>query len=1232
MGSWLNGCRRWLLLFWALGECCWNLSRSWGLAASPEFSAGKVLSGAGPNAPAVARLLTNAVSIVSLLPKEASSGVAVRIRAQVVYADPDNKVWFLKDGTGCVEVIPSVGAPLLGLGETVEVTGRTRQSRTQIAVQETGVVRLGAAPLPEPAAVGFDDLIVLAGPRWVELEADVESVFRDGKDRIHLVLAMVRDTRAFVAHYSESTPLPEGWIDGRVRMRGVLSSYVDERGEYQQNHLYVPSPGNVVLVRAPVADADSLPRMPLAQALRFQGAVEGSRRLKVVGVVTVRPSRSDFYIQEGDVGIRVHTRARPELRTGDLVEVVGFPTIDEFTPQIEEAIVRPLGRQAEPTPARIIAKDGVVDLADYQGLLTTMEGEVVDVIPRGSYAELVIRSGDQYLSGALFGEGAWKQLKSVDRQSWVELTGVCVTTPGRNSDFIPARFLMRSGKDIRVTRSAPWWTVPKVASVFAALSLLLVYLRLQAWRAQHRSEERYRQIFSKASELICVHSLDGRMEDANPAWVELMGKEASQLRKLCLKDLVVPSERVAFDRWWQQVPEVDGGSMHQCAVLRPSGGIAHIELHASLLGGEDGGQFVETIGRDLSSRWEAEQQRRRLAAIVEFSEDAIIGKSLDGMITSWNRGAEKMFGYTASEAVGKSLLMLFPAGREHEEERIRAHILRGEVVEHFETVRLRKDGREIFISASISPLKDETGKVIGASKIARDITSRRLAAEAQARLAAVVEQSSETIMLIGSAAEVLYVNPTFEQFTGYSREMILGKPVWSLLDEEADGPLHREIVSTLEAERVWRGSIRPRRVTGSEPYEAAVVASTVRDAAGVVTGFVVVARDATRERRLEEQLRQSQKMEAVGMLAGGVAHDFNNILSSMLMQADLARMSRGLPAEVTAGLDQIRKDAQRAADLTRRLLLFSRRQAILPRVLDLNEVLVNLVKMLQRLMREDIQLQLKLTPSPLQAYADPGMIEQLVMNLAVNARDAMPAGGQLLVETTSLTVTEESTYADPDAKPGCYVGFRISDTGTGIAPDVLPRIFEPFFTTKPKGAGTGLGLATVFGIVKQHRGWITVDSKLGEGTTFGIFMPVTDRTPEPAVSAPSPLRYRGGNESVLLVEDEAAMRASTKAVLERCGYRVMEASNGADAVKLFRSRIGTVDLLITDLVMPGGMSGRDATRELREVKPGLRVLYMSGYSIETAGKEWLLGPGEAFLQKPFEAGAFLETVRRLLDG
>jgi signal transduction histidine kinase len=319
----------------------------------------------------------------------------------------------------------------------------------------------------------------------------------------------------------------------------------------------------------------------------------------------------------------------------------------------------------------------------------------------------------------------------------------------------------------------------------------------------------------------------------------------------------------------------------------------------------------------------------------------------------------------------------------------------------------------------------------------------------------------------------------------------------------------------------------------------------------------------------EERLRQAQKMEAIGQLAGGVAHDFNNILSALLLQTELVGLVESLPEEARDGLKQIHADTKRAADLTRQLLLFSRRQVMQSHVLNLNELIMNLGRMLQRLIREDVQLQLHLHPAPLLTRADPGMLEQVLMNLAVNARDAMPGGGRLLVETSEVILGQEAAQLHPDAVPGRHVSMSVSDTGSGIPPEILPRIFEPFFTTKEAGQGTGLGLATVFGIVKQHQGWIQVDNRPGEGVTFQIFLPATAAIPvAPAATEVKP-KPRGGTETIFLVEDEAAVRKPTRKLLQQQGYQVVEAANGVEALKCWAEIRDQVALLFTDFRWPG---------------------------------------------------------------
>ncbi|MGE0489229.1 MAG: PAS domain S-box protein [Vulcanimicrobiota bacterium] len=382
-------------------------------------------------------------------------------------------------------------------------------------------------------------------------------------------------------------------------------------------------------------------------------------------------------------------------------------------------------------------------------------------------------------------------------------------------------------------------------------------------------------------------------------------------------------------------------------------------------------------------------------------------------------------------------------------------------------------------------------------------------------------------------------------------------------------------------------------------------------------------------RELELQVRQAQKLEAVGQLAGGVAHDFNNILSSILMEADLALESE-LTAEAREHIERIVEDAGRAARLTRQLLVFSRKQVVQPKNLEVNRLLEGLAGLLGRVIREDIAFELELGHEPIWVYADPGMLEQVVTNLVVNARDAMPNGGRLSLQSERLMLDQADLPDKADAAPGAFVHLSVTDTGCGISPEHLDKIFEPFFTTKPAQEGTGLGLATVFGIVEQHGGWLRVDSTLGRGTTFHLYLPCAEAQVEAPVAAPASTP-RGGAEKVLLVEDEEAVRRVISAILSRYGYQVTSAPDGAAARKLWLEHHHDFDLLVTDMMMPGGTSGRELAMQLQLDKPGLGVLLMSGYSREIAGQELFLKPWERFLQKPFQARELLEAVRGCLD-
>ncbi|MGH9945533.1 MAG: ATP-binding protein, partial [Pyrinomonadaceae bacterium] len=391
-----------------------------------------------------------------------------------------------------------------------------------------------------------------------------------------------------------------------------------------------------------------------------------------------------------------------------------------------------------------------------------------------------------------------------------------------------------------------------------------------------------------------------------------------------------------------------------------------------------------------------------------------------------------------------------------------------------------------------------------------------------------------------------------------------------------------------------------------------------------------VARDVTERKGLEEQLRQAQKMEAVGRLAGGVAHDFNNLLTAITGYSDLSLRRLADNPAVRRNLEEVKKAAERAAGLTRQLLAFSRKQVLQPKVIVLNDVIHDMNKMLQRLIGEDVELRAELDPRLGRVKADPGQIEQVIMNLSVNARDAMPLGGRLTIATANATLTAEDARRHHYVQPGAYVLLSITDTGCGMDEETRKHIFEPFFTTKEVGKGTGLGLSTVYGIVKQSGGYVWADSEIGRGTTFRIYFPRVEAPIRSDIVKDGDGALPQGEETVLLVEDEDIVRELTHEFLEMSGYTVLEARNGRDAITICEQHDGPINLVLTDVVMPQ-MSGRELVERLAPLRPAMRVLYMSGYTDDQIVHHGVLSESKSFLEKPFTIQALARKVRAVLD-
>jgi PAS domain S-box-containing protein len=517
------------------------------------------------------------------------------------------------------------------------------------------------------------------------------------------------------------------------------------------------------------------------------------------------------------------------------------------------------------------------------------------------------------------------------------------------------------------------------------------------------------------------------------------------------------------------------------------------------------------------------------------------------------------------------------------------------------------------------------------------LLAERAARESEARFVSLVQHSSDVITVIGGDGRVIYVSPSIAPVFGYQPQQLLHLQLRDFLFPD-DKERALATLATVAQEPGKTGSIELRARHRDQRWLHIEAVMTNLLQVPNVAGIVINARDVTERKQAEEalhdseeRLRQSQKMEAIGQLAGGVAHDFNNLLAVIIGYADmlLRRIPEG-DERTGKQLEEIKKAGERATSLTRQLLAFSRKQVLQPKVLDLNTVVRDLDKMLRRLIGEDLEMQSVLAPELGHVKADPGQIEQVLLNLAVNARDAMPDGGSLTIQTNNVELDAGYTQKHRPVEAGSYVMIAVSDTGCGMSPELRARIFEPFFTTKEKGKGTGLGLSTVYGIVKQSGGMIWVYSEPGQGTTFKIYLPRVHEVASAAAPVAEKSTKLGGTETVLLVEDEDAVRHLAQEVLQSNGYRVLDASNGNEAIKVAQRHDGIIDLMVTDVVMPL-LGGRELAEKLSVTRPGMRVLYMSGYTDDAMVHHGVLDGSAAFLEKPFAPDALALKIREVLS-
>lgn len=789
------------------------------------------------------------------------------------------------------------------------------------------------------------------------------------------------------------------------------------------------------------------------------------------------------------------------------------------------------------------------------------------------------------------------------------------------------------------------------------------------------SESRFRILFEHSPDAMFVESAEGVVLDANEAAGRLHEMPHRELIGKSVLDLVPPGHRDVvkrdFPKWFSgQLNTYEGYSYTQ------TGRIVPVEIKSSRLE-YDGQPALMLTVRDSTDRPQMEERQsattQGLRAVVEIADELIPAPDAD---TVYRRAVE-----LARERLGLERAAIFLAdgqrvratygtdmnGRTTDErshiipmddqwrERFRLRALneprwslsleplqdwrnghmapRGQGWVAITPIQTARKAVGVFCNdsaitkAPFDPVKQEIIAVY-ASLIA-NIIERKTAESERALLATALEQSAESVVITDIHGAITYVNPAFETITGYAREEALGKNPRILKSGVMDARHYDVMWKTLRSGEVWTGHITNRRKDG-RLYEAEQVISPIKNPGGDITGYLAVSQDVTRAMELEQALRQSQKMESIGRITGGVAHDFNNLLTSILGFARLIRETLEADHVCRPDVEEIIKAGERAARLTRQLLAFGQKQVVHMQALNLNDIIRQMLPLLRRSIGEDIEMVAALEENLPSIEADSGMLEQIITNLAVNARDAMPGGGTLTFRTAVLEIDEARLETLKGILPGRFVCLSIHDTGVGMTDEVRHQIFEPFFTTKPKGQGKGLGLSTVYGIVRRCRGFIEVETAPLKGAEFRLFFPVVDHAAD-EIPGESRGPATGGTETILVVEDEGSVRRLTVRGLTNLGYRVLEASHGGEGLHVFNRYEGRIDLVLSDVVMPI-MGGPEMVEQLRKRAPDLRVLYMSGFTEDMKLEGVHVNQAAALIVKPFTMESLAAEIRRLLDG
>jgi PAS domain S-box-containing protein len=766
------------------------------------------------------------------------------------------------------------------------------------------------------------------------------------------------------------------------------------------------------------------------------------------------------------------------------------------------------------------------------------------------------------------------------------------------------------------------------------LSVLLLYWRANehiiqrknAEEALNRQKTYFEHLFENSPEASVILDKEARIVSINRQFERLFEYTSAEAKGKCINDLIVSEDLLDeardITRKTLQCQVIEKETMRQ----RKTGGLVDVSIlgYPITFNGEHVG--VYTIYKDITERKQAEEALRasekQYRNLVDNALVGIYKTDLQGNLLYANEALINMLKFESFEEMKASGVLATyrnPNDRDVVIERLKV----SGKINNFEVDLLSKDGavRNVILGATLD------GNII--SGMILDITDRKQAGEERTRLATVVEQAAESVIISDRRGTIQYVNPAFESLSGFTREDIVGRNFRVLKSDKHDENFYKKMWETISRGKPWSGRINNTMKDGSlRQFETTI--SPIRDTSGTVVNFVSVNRDVTQEVALEAQLLHAQKMEAIGTLAGGIAHDFNNLLQVIQGYTEvlLNQMKQGQPGHER--LLKIHRSAKRGADLTKQLLTFSRKVQSERKPLDLNQEVKQVKRLLERTIPKMIKIELHLNANPVMVNADSNQVEQALMNLAVNAVDAMPEGGKILMETERVLLDEGFCATRLGAKPGDYILLSISDTGHGMDREILEHAFEPFYTTKEVGKGTGLGLAMVYGIVKNHDGYILCYSEPGTGTTFKIYLPALEQDEQYGKTSDTKYQMKRGKETVLLVDDEEYIRDLGAELLADAGYKVITSVDGKNGLEIYRKEQEQIDLVILDLVIPG-MDGRRCYEEILKINSKAKILIVSGYSANGPAKIALEAGASGFVGKPFDVSHLLATIREILD-